>query len=455
MSNINYLSNTKNMTTIEKLSKGVNGTTYIIKYADNRTKALLKMAKNKYNDNLMYEYLVGKDYINMKIGSSNPPVFVKTHALFKYNYYKKQVDNYDNQKKEYTKSPEYKTAYNNYIQSDDYRQKNILNRMYDYFSIKNKLLLEKFSETKFSPVYCVEDENPIILKEDIKYLQLIDKSNNSTPFNYADICDCNQNFALLVEYIDGSKSLNNYFQNINYNFYKTLSILTKIYNALSNLYPNFVHNDLTLENVLVDANGNPKIIDYGRCYFNTEKNSSKKILEQVNENCSDEGIDNGFADIWNRDREKTKKGMDSFMNQNCGCENGQQYPPVPPGICKLDCISCRNNKDLRLLYDLNEKYTTNDQLKNLLNRVILSQTRSPSGNLESYCDDSFKLEEGRITTIQQAKTELDKLMSSQFPPNKIPAPSGGSKKYTRRVIKHNKKKKSRQKKSRNKPRAPR
>ena len=385
------------MTTIEKLSEGLNGTTYIINYADKQTKALLKMAKNKYNDNLMYEYLVGKDYINQIIESTS--VFVKTHALFRYNYYKK-----------------HRTTFG---------------KIYDFFKKKDKV------------VYCVEDENPIISIEDIKYLQLIDKSNNSTPFNYDHICDCNQNFALLVEYIDGSKSLNNYFQNINYNFYKTLSILTKIYNALSNLYPNFVHNDLTLENVLVDASGNPKIIDYGRCYFNTEKNSSKKILEQVNENCSDEGINNGFADIWNRDREKTKKGMDSFMNQNCGCEKE---------ICQLDCISCRDNKDLRLLYDLNEKYTTNDELKNLFKRVILSQTRSPNNNLEPYCDDSFKIEKGRITTIQEAKTELDKLMSSQYPSDEIPAPSGGSKIYTRRVIKHNKKKKSRQKKSRNKPR---
>lgn len=379
MSDINYLSKTKNMKTITRSFEGVNGKTYIINY-NNDKKALLKMAKSKHNDNLMYEYLVGKDYINNQIVNSS--FFVKTYALFKYN------------KKPTT----------------------MFGKIFDFF--KKKIA----SKTK-SPEDCVEDETPEISKKNIEHLELIDTAKKSTSFNYADICNCNQNFALLVEYIDESKSIDKYFQNINYNFDKTLLILKKIYNELSNLHPNFVHNDLTLENVLVDPSGNPKIIDYGRCYFNTKNNSSEKIFEIVEKNCYDKGIDNGFFDIWNIDKNKTKIGIDSFMNKNCECKDG---------IC--NCISCRHNKDLRLLYDLNEKYTNNDNLKNLLKRVILTNTRSLKGNLESYCYDSFKVEEDSITTIEKAKEELEKLMSS-----KVQA-SGGIKKYTRRAIKHNKNK---------------
>ena len=396
MSDIDYFSNTGNMETITPLSQGLNGTTYTVAYKDGK-KALLKTPKNANNDNLMYEYLVGKDYINAKISSGNS-IFVKTYALFKYE-----------------ETPVVAPVVAPVVG-------NIWSR-------------KKIKEVIKQVIEC-ENVGVTLSTESIGFLTLLNKSN-STSFEYDDICKCNAKFALLIEYVDNSESLENYLKNIDYDMSKTLLILQKIYYSLNSLYPNFVHNDLTLENVLVTQTGEPKIIDYGRSYFKGTTNSSDHIYEIISGHCNlqdqfgdttTKGEDNGFFEIWNPN--KLLKNSTSFMNKDC----------------QQECNDCRDTKDLILLYNLNYKYQHDDDLKKVLNKINPRVTRNyrDTSLLERYCEYEKDYSQS-ISSINEASKALnillrEKLIRSAPGAMPHPPPRGGKRKLTQRRRRNKKRK---------------
>jgi len=290
--------------------RGQNGRVYLVTYRDGK-KALLKMPKTQYNDNLMYEYLVGKHFTN-HAGS----LFVKTYALFRH------------------RGP------------------------------------------------CNDDE-PVDLTPKPKDLDLVSVSSA----NYHEFCNCNQNFALLTEYIENARTLEDYLHQIRYDRNVTLSILKRIYDKLTQVYPSFVHNDLTLVNVLINQSGFSKIIDFGRSYFHVDENSSENLHMQVMEYCRNYGKENGFGDIWNVPNFKTEQ---TFMNRCI------QRKPSLHG-----CPTCRDTADLRLLFDLNEKYPHHDDLKALLENI------QPTMNLMTReCVDKKATDHHKITTIKEARQAL-------------------------------------------------
>jgi serine/threonine protein kinase len=325
-SDIRYFSNLSNVSNITIQSNGGNGIVYILSYKDGKSKAALKIPKDKYSDNLLYEYIVGKSFINKHLSSG---VFVKTYALL-------------------------------FIKTDD----------------------------------CSE-----FIAEHITPAELKARFNVITHTNLSllnEMCNCNEGFGILTEYVDTKVSLEKYMQ-MGANPSDLLRILIKIYSVLIELYPNFIHNDLSPSNVLI-YNGEPKIIDYGRCYFKTRSISSDKIYEKYVglADCMDgikNGSLNGFSGIWNINR----KNAYSFMNKDCSSKHGQ-----------LTCQSCRDSRDLKLLYDINGMYDNRDGLKLFFERVrpSVGTTKIRINTEPSTLCKFEELDPDNIITIHQAVSEL-------------------------------------------------
>lgn len=90
-------------------------------------------------------------------------------------------------------------------------------------------------------------------------------------------CDVNENRFLVTEFFTG-KEANMLMKENKRRFIARLPYsLFLMYSTLSQLKSQFTHYDLHLGNVLYDAVGNPKIIDYGRCYFTGAEQYNKHV----------------------------------------------------------------------------------------------------------------------------------------------------------------------------------
>jgi hypothetical protein len=236
---------------IKKLgSPSANGFVKEIEYDNNGYKAYaaLKSSQRRKSDNLVYEYLVGVKFINRII--KRFPCFVETYGLYYYN------------------SDEDRIAMSNTIHL-------------------NHTLLEK-----------LELQNSI---------------------NYKKACDNSILASVLIQHIHSAKPIryyvNKYSQIIEFDL---IYILFIIYHALASLKKQFTHYDLHDENVLLfEPNPNkyihykyhlldgsliefycrfiPKIIDYGRSFFDNGNINSKKIYDRVCKECPNCGINSGFT----------------------------------------------------------------------------------------------------------------------------------------------------------------
>jgi hypothetical protein len=214
--------------------------------------AILKSAQNPGSDNLVYEYLVGNKYINRFI--KRFPCFVETYG----HYY--------------------------------YRRDNDWNNMQILTPIDKKQL---------------------------KGLEL------QSSIDYAKACSRSKYASILIQHIHSAKSLNASMPDDHYNDFtkfELIYVLFIVYHALASLSKTFTHYDLHDDNVLlfepqpgkyihyhyylkdgrtVDFKCSviPKIIDYGRSFFDNGNVSSKTIYDKMCKaiECVDCGQENGFT----------------------------------------------------------------------------------------------------------------------------------------------------------------
>lgn len=215
--------------------------------------AILKSSMRKDSDNLVYEYIVGTQFINHNLRKF--PCFVQT-----YSHYFYKEDRY----------------WNNMLQNAELKTKALVNGL---------------------------ELQPSI--------------------NWEKACSQSKYAAILIQHIHSAETLNSHITDSNITPFAQndlLYVLFIIYHALSKLSANFTHYDLHSSNVLlyepykgkyiqyyyhlIDGTTIefrcpfiPKIIDYGRSFFDNGSTSSQKIYDKMilTRECQPgNGIDMGF-----------------------------------------------------------------------------------------------------------------------------------------------------------------
>ena len=223
-----------------------NGVVHMLKYMKDNysTYAIMKSSKNHKSDSLLYEYIVGKYFINEYV--SKYPCFMETYDLYEYN---------------------------NYTDS-------------------TKTLLSGKNIKKFNSAFYQSSTR--ISKTDVKQLLhgLQDEIEKACDTDYG------IKYAVLIEYLKDPITFQEYMKNKdlftnNVHLRELLNILIQVYIPLGNLMRSFTHNDLHDNNVLlykvpdnkyvemqyyvagkkivIQTQYIAKMIDYGRCYFEPDK----------------------------------------------------------------------------------------------------------------------------------------------------------------------------------------
>ena len=205
----------------------------------------LKCSASKYSDNLLYEYYVGKYFINKY--AKLYPCFVETYDLYEF----KTTGKYENIKIRADSNYFSNIDFKDLIQKVDIEEDEALEDIFDYSCLKNKLL-----------------------------------------------CVLIQHFDKFVSFHDARIK---FFDKIKYDIY---NIIYQAYFGLAMLGNNYTHYDLHANNVFLykPFDGNKcilmryhhkgkvfefkseyivKIIDYGRNYFNNGKTNTKEIMEKI------------------------------------------------------------------------------------------------------------------------------------------------------------------------------
>jgi len=194
--------------------------------------AILKSAIKPDSDNLVYEYIVGNKFINRILKKF--PCFVETYGLFYY----KTIGDWSNMSLKYPQDK----------------------------SVLKGLELQK-------------------------------------SFDYNKACKYSKYASILIQHIDDAESIGDSISQVSYNNftkYELLYVLFIVYQALASISKKFTHYDLHQDNVILYqpeqgkyihyhyhlSNGTdihfkcsviPKIIDYGRSFFDNDNMSSKNV----------------------------------------------------------------------------------------------------------------------------------------------------------------------------------
>ena len=222
-----------------------NGFVTQIEYKRNNYKshAILKSSLNPYADNLYYEFLVGKIFINKQ--ARIYPCFLETYGCYMY------------------------TSKRN------------------WHNIKT---IKRGSST-----------------ENLDLSKMLYLNNNIDEHNLKNSCEFSQYFTILIENIKNAQSLRSNLSKISFLTQDIMGVLYQIYMPLSQLSTSFTHYDLHDENVLVykpfGENSNKyitfhyhlsnkkiitfkskylvKIIDYGRSFFKDGNQNSKELYQAL------------------------------------------------------------------------------------------------------------------------------------------------------------------------------
>jgi hypothetical protein len=292
------------------------------------TQTLLKSAKEKESDNLMYEYLVGM-FINKY--NSVYPCFLQTYACYKY--------------------------------TDDAH--------YDTFSANKQTVADL---NALEPLY--------------SYHQKLDKLAIADMI--AKSCQVNKHACISIQYFEKPTSLHALLAKNNFDDYfnnvELIQILLQIFIPLGTMESMFTHNDLHTNNVLIytipnnkyvtmnytTPHGNVsfktryvcKIIDYGRCYFKDERMTSEKLREELCKNVEC-GQDCGV------DVDKCIQGVDKNNQENyCGSDVGHKFATVHLHNYNMSAIINNPGKDLWLLQIIQSFYNSNSPIASTVKTLI-------------------------------------------------------------------------------------
>lgn len=329
-----------------------NGFVKEIEYERDGYKAhsILKSSQRNKADNLVYEYLVGIKYVNRIMKSF--PCFVETYGLYFY--------------------------------SND--------AVWKYMSAKKYVYTEQ--------------------------LKSLDLQQN---IDYTKACKESKYAAILIQHINNAKSLNGMITSMNPKFIQLdlIYILFIVYQALALLSKTFTHYDLHLDNVLIyrpfpdqviqyhyhneDGTENnfylpyiPKIIDYGRSYFDNGNLNSRKIYDRV---CS------------------TKD-----CKPNCGKKYGFEWLNPDPYLT-ISSSQKNESHDLRLINSLKDNadfYNTNVNpstektyihLKNIVDKIAYGVgIDNPTNKIYGTIENLNPAVARRITNVNGLHNVLKKMI---------------------------------------------
>jgi hypothetical protein len=314
---------------------------------DYKAYAILKSSQNADSDNLLYEYVVGIKYINRIMISF--PCFLQTYGLYFYN--------------------------------SDYSWKMMQKKEVDILYLKN-----------------------LILQNKIDYIKGCQESK------YA---------AILIQHIFSAKSLHHMLLKVpGFIADDLFFILFIIYQALSSLSKTFTHYDLHTNNILIykpakdgyikyyyyDLDGSiiefnspyiPKIIDYGRSYFDNGNINSLKIYNHI---CSI-----------------------NKCNPRCGELYGFEWLNPNPSSSSFYINSSKKNEshDLRLIYLINSyinKNSYSNNIFNLLKPVVNSIVYGVGINSQKYkeygTEENLNMDTTRITNVNSLHNVLKEIVKN-------------------------------------------
>ena len=324
---IDYYNNLTNVKSCTKMSSGENGVVYLLTY-NNDAQKILKVAKNTLGDNPVYEYFVGKHFINKHL---NTGTFVKTYGLFIINPPEVKEVPQDNTDPEHQYAQPFLPTIEEAVPED---------------------IGLDFLKTRLELV-----NNVTVEETEERYKEIINGS-------CAKENDRKQTFAFLIDYVPGISFID-FCKSESASESSIVKILIKIYKTLNQLYPNFIHRDLNINNIIIRSTflgRTPIIIDYGRSYFDSGIKNSLEIYNILKEKYSIEEIkDNGYINIFSLEN-------DIFMNQSVTCTTPPPHflasnrlgmatalealPPPATAPLPAACTDCRNSMDLQLLDDL-------------------------------------------------------------------------------------------------------
>ena len=322
-----------------------NGFINQIEYEKNNYKsyAILKSSQHEEADNLMYEYIVGMKFVNRQMKVF--PCFVETYGLYYY---------------------------------------------------PNNILWNFFNRTANKS------------KTDLKKLEL------QHEYNYRKACEKSKYISILIQHIDNPQNIRQMVLETSFLNKDLLYILFVIYHALSMLSKTFTHYDLHGENVMlytlnpdqyieyhyhhIDGTTTsffsshiPKIIDYGRSFFDNGNVNSKKIYDKI---CSVRECDNN--------------------GETCGDAFGFNWTGLQ--IYQINSLKKNESHDLRLLNDLkfvgrriqHIRSHTSNELYNIINSVIYGVgIADPQHAIYGTVEDIKKNNpSGSICNVKDAYTEI-------------------------------------------------
>ena len=314
--------------------------------------AILKSSQRNQADNLVYEYLVGIKYVNRIMKSF--PCFVETYGLYFYSN----------------------------------------NNVWKYMAAKKYVYTDQL--------------NSLDLQQNIDYTKACKESK------YA---------AILIQHINNAKSLYGMITSMNAKFIQLdlIYILFIVYQALALLSKTFTHYDLHLDNVLIyrpfpdqviqyhyhNEDGTefsfyspyiPKMIDYGRSYFDNGNLNSRKIYDRV---CS------------------TKD-----CKPNCGKKYGFEWLNPDPYLT-ISSSQKNESHDLRLMNSLksiDDFYKTNVNpstektyihLKNIVDKIAYGVGIDEPENKQFGTIENLNILPRRITNVNGLHDELKKLIEEK------------------------------------------
>jgi hypothetical protein len=385
-------------------SDSVNGVVHLIKYMrDNySTYAIMKSSQDATADSLLYEYIVGKYFINDYV--SKYPCFMETYGLYEHKNYGKLTKQ----------------------------------------MLKHNIRPEFFTNPESRFISKVNDSNVLNgLKDEIRRMC-------TTEYGLK--------YAILIEFVKEPISFYEYYKAKDEQDYRDphfvreiLNILLQVYIPLGNLMRSFTHNDLHTNNILLYKVPNNqyvemqyymagketpivihtqyivKIIDYGRCFF--RKNEQPAFFVNHSDYLSGDGPrytmdSNGIAqvldDITKVSDVNTVKSRSSVPQPQC---NGFRnfYKNVTKRDWHISSAIGNISRDITVIAWLYQVSASVDEVPHTKWLGILKGFRQYLSNAVLYINDDYggkpvetrKCKTGHVCNVEMVRDHIINFYESE------------------------------------------